>query len=712
MKSIKTISHALKLLIYFTLVYQIQFSSSMGFAQPIEFSGFISNYKAQTITDYFAPDINTKFQKLHVQIAKSNESKIAMDQKLAPCQTLEIRVASQQDKNIKFKEGVGSIFKWNQEPNKLFLLTAAHITQNQKAMIGVCQEKFYSLKLVAQDFTIDTAVLELIYNEKTSDLKLSGTKDLEPLFEYKPLQSPAYIELEKVTEKSNDYWHELGPLVMDTLNSGIINSEFKFYLQNAKNYSNNEFSPLQAFDRRFLIQQSKESSLIADKTILFSGSEWIYKLTHKGVKPGMSGSPVFYYQKSGLPQTSWKSEYSPEIIMVGIVSKTKINDTQSALIPFNIIFKNLNQLLRGQSNTTVITNNNSLIVNNLKFENLAVGEFKNSSDEIKIAEITTENQVSPHLTSSAKANILADPNTDIAPMNRFVTKDFNSDDKSVYKTKSGEMISLEELLKDTKQLGKIKSEFLQNVADGGPGGDWGGSDGDLVPHLTYSNYYNPNEGYLSIYLDPTPHAQSGIRDDQGTFYYGFEPENNFKIIKSIYSIIPYAQKNISSLLKNSGISDPTLAFQKLCKLKSWQKSPNRMYSETLKGFGTQFSDSMRTTFYSYANTDDKITVYCNDDVIILETHFPHLQLSLTITPQSIQGEIQLPGCLSKIDNESQNVWERNISNDHFDGILEIGDGTEFLIKLNFFKIKKSCSQDKSDEAFWSPQNILTSVVFK
>lgn len=611
---------------------------------------------------------DARFKFLHLYLTPNSEQpRMPSNPDLAPCQTIEIRVAASSDEKLVFKEGVGSLFHKVSEEKRKFVLTVAHLVADQNALVGVCNNSFYKLKLIAVDSSIDTAVLEV----------LDPDKNLGALFSYKQDWSPQVLEVEKLTEDTFRSFRNHSTLVIESLYPEMIKNDGYFYLQSAIQYSKDRLLPLQIFNRRTNLVGNV--LLVAEKSNIFPGSRYVYKLPKFGVKPGMSGSPVFYYRSAGAFKNSSTPQFSSDVVMVGIVSKTRINHTESALVPFNMIYSRLESLLSGISNTSSYLSNNTLFVNSQSYKNLGSAPYKNSADEIQF------------------------PNNI-----RKLVEVQNTQDIKVKMNpgfKSFDTVKIEELLKNPTQIQKFKMNLQKN----GGGADWGDGNGDLARNASAQFFYSSKNSLLSIYLDPSPHEASGIMDSFETAYYGILRAGQFTILKSVFSLTDFIREDLGVVLRSNGIKNKEEAFAALCALPEWNGDSSSTYRVEINAYGTETMDSLGS---AYTNNSGALYAYCSRNKVRIYTTYPNVQAAFLLDHETLSGEIQVLGCRHKIDMLSNNLWERFISTEDFDAKLELGDGKDYLVKLNVFKIKKSCLDNQRDSSSWTKDILLGNVVIK
>lgn len=597
----------------------------------------------------------------HKQIASVyRNQKTVKNVPLAPCETVELRVAAASDIGPVFREGVGTVFT-DAQSQKKYILTVAHVVKAAQSLIGFCNGQFIDVKPLGLDTSLDIAVLEIVG---------SSNVPIEPLFIYQKGRSPQILVLEKASDQSLSDLSYSHLMAIETLQPDFKSSLYQFYRRAFKG-GNSSDEVLSRYDRRSSISLTP-ADIIAEKTGLLPGSDWIYALKNYGVKPGMSGSPVFLTSRFNS-----RGEDPRGVVMVGLVSKTKINATESALVPFNKIYERLDDLLAGQANFNLELTNETLNVFGNIYRNLGAGQYSNVTDEVPLLP----------LIKNGKDQSKSDKKNEV---------DFN-----LLKT---DLLKNKDLLKDKEFLKKNFS----GSQDMRSGVDWGDGNGDLLKQDAHQFLYIPKDARFSFYYDSRPHSVSGIQDQQDRRYYGIHNDKKFEIIKSVHSVSRYSRYDLDYLLKTRGESDPQRAFSQLCLQPQWQRS-GRLHQLMYRAYGENEIDSRASSFRSPEK--NKIDVFCKESVISLYSRYPSVQMSLSIDSSTVKGEMQVLGCPVKINVTSDNLWERTINNEAFEGKIEIGDGEEFLVKVTFFKIKKSC-QSNLDSNGWTTNNLLSTVVIQ
>jgi hypothetical protein len=683
------------------IFFGVVFLSSLGHAdQSNPLAGIVTNAPANISTE---SELTKKFLLVGALRAKQTSEQ---------CQSIEVRSANDNEGEVVFKYGVGSLFTVENKPD-FYVLTVAHLVGHSQALLGICETQAVDLELVGIDTTIDVAVLKV----------RSKPSFLSPLFDFSKGKTPEYAEIEKLTDTSLLKLKDqtVAGIEYADLPEHFSRDEIYFKFERQSGASNWD-SAISFPRRRSIYGPQGRWNILAILNHLLPADPLTYSIAHLGVRPGMSGSPVFLNQKIG-------SSLITEPIMVGIVSKTKINAPESALVPFNLIVNRLPQLLEGLDSEIDFVSNDSFSIKGFIFRNLGLVDFKNSADEYVISKTDQKEKLNPDI--------------------KYPSLKLEANKLSIEEQRK--KLRLKEILKNDLEIRSYKIKRMQSK-----GGDWGEGGGDIAQANSGTEYRLSGSNDLASYISHETSSSSGVIDSQGKSFYALQNGNTFVLLRSIFSLLPFSDQNLTSLVSSYGISDPQLAFQNLCRLPVWQGLFGQTYYQDLEVY--PYEDYYPRGFFKYTTS---YRLYKSSDVYVISRNYEKINrenhdkgslsqiagsnlhvlqreiqgnafspapqalcqngtiyakaqgeafdIDLQISQTRVQGHIKIGTCTNQINVSTGNIWERSLSTENFSGKLQLGAGQDFLVKLNVLDINPRCDFDSESIRH---DNLLTTITIR
>lgn len=463
-----------------------------------------------------------------------------------PCSQLRIFSLYQGNSAPLFQEATGTVIFWKPD-QKSYVLTVAHAVDKSTALVGLCGTQIVEMSIVGIDSDRDIAILST-KNEIDMDLlkpifNLPQGNITEALTKSRALKrvAPEAIQQRKFygpgSEVEFPFTGALGDHRFQSL--AIMHSFFqsnKIQTEPVR-IAYREWKP--AIEKEAGIYRFQNLSVI-NQVIL--ARTWDTRYTNPftlfrpyymtvGVRPGMSGAPVFEYLDRNL--------VSRNNVLVGIVTKTKMFESVTLVIPSETIETSIQNILinreeyldvkmgyafdakQGRLIPTL-----SLRKNRQIFVNTCDADFHETSDlRYAISDRTqSPNKSSPYLDS-----------TDDIP--------------SRSRANSPELVIEHKLIEEwVKNRGKIEDKLnlkeknihqktipLELRRGGGDWGEGGGTPADYPGYL-YNPYFTE-----SRYIPSQQCQQSGITDNNGTRYVGYKHDSKILPIRSLSHLAEIVQ---------------------------------------------------------------------------------------------------------------------------------------------------------------------------
>ena len=561
------------------------------------------------------------------------------------CQTLEIRVAAESPMGPVYREGMGSQFKASGYEDQRFLVTAAHVVADAALAVGVCENQIYSLTPVGVDTSVDLAVLKI---EGLPTEKL-------PLFDFNPQAKGQVLKIETIspTEFRNLNWD--GYFELESSDAQFFNPTF--YLPHQKPGS----SDTEYIKKRIVLSLNFDN-LKAKNDPMFPGSPSYYEMTNIGVRPGMSGAPLLYEQTTYSPtERPWHRAFQQDPKLIGIVSKTKINSNRTALIPFSLVFERLSFLLNGGVRKDLSLQQNQLRAFGFVFNNLGDLPYINSSSDylLKLPSTKPAPKLKQTMTPGQLREILLNPKNIRTPQRKIVKKSTR-------------------------------------------GGDWGEGSGDLMSEASNQSFLSGPNGMSSFFIDSTSETYSGVQDQSGNKYYGWQNGSQFNPIASIYDLLPIS-KDLNRI-STYGVQDPTKALDLFCQGPAWTSQSKLSLASTFV-----LQDLSTVSMNSSAVGPRNLRLNCENQRprIYLKGH--DLHLDVVWSADRTDGQFSVAGCQVDLHQKETNLWQRDFHNEFFEARVTMAGITPDLVKITIFKIKKTCEPQLENPDIYSTTTPFISV---